>query len=260
MTWLIKWLVPLDLHHSVNYRLVREISQDFKTDLRYQSTALKALQEAAEAYLVSLFEDTNLCAIHAKRITIMPKDMQLARRLRGERAWSFLCRKKVSTKLLFVCLLSLQNKKRFQKEIWHSWMPACWTAFLSNMQGPFAKKTFFFFLFSKGSLELFVFFFFFEAAACLRYLCGNQKIWRQVRGLFQCQQLQRCKAKECDNWLQNRIVLRNSWLCRGCFSNVTFVKIRLWKSLRNISGNVFGQDVSHLLFWWRPNGGFSKIS
>jgi histone H3 len=43
------------------------------------------LQEAAEAYLVGLFEDTNLCAIHAKRVTIMPKDIQLARRIRGER-------------------------------------------------------------------------------------------------------------------------------------------------------------------------------
>ena len=53
---------------------------------RFQSTAIGALQEAAEAYLVSLFEDTNLCAIHAKRVTIMPKDIQLARRIRGERA------------------------------------------------------------------------------------------------------------------------------------------------------------------------------
>ena len=67
-------------------RLVREISQDFKAELRFQSTALLALQEAAEAYLVGLFEDTNLCAIHAKRVTIMPKDVQLARRIRGERA------------------------------------------------------------------------------------------------------------------------------------------------------------------------------
>ncbi|RWW50390.1 hypothetical protein BHE74_00043346 [Ensete ventricosum] len=67
-------------------RLVREIAQDFKTDLRFQSTAVAALQEAAEAYLVGLFEDTNLCAIHAKRVTIMPKDIQLARRIRGERA------------------------------------------------------------------------------------------------------------------------------------------------------------------------------
>jgi histone H3 len=66
-------------------RLVREIAQEFKTDLRFQSSAVLALQEASEAYMVGLFEDTNLCAIHAKRVTIMPKDMQLARRIRGDR-------------------------------------------------------------------------------------------------------------------------------------------------------------------------------
>jgi histone H3 len=67
-------------------RLVKEIAQDFKNDLRFQGTAILALQEASEAYLVSLFEDTNLCAIHAKRVTIMPRDIQLARRIRGERS------------------------------------------------------------------------------------------------------------------------------------------------------------------------------
>jgi histone H3 len=68
-------------------RLVREVAQDMKTDgVRFQSHALMALQEASEAYLTSLFEDTNLCAIHAKRVTIMPKDMQLARRIRGDRS------------------------------------------------------------------------------------------------------------------------------------------------------------------------------
>jgi histone H3 len=67
-------------------RLVREIAQDMARDLRFQSNAVLALQEASEAYLVGLFEDTNLCAIHAKRVTIMPKDIQLARRIRGERA------------------------------------------------------------------------------------------------------------------------------------------------------------------------------
>ena len=66
-------------------RVVREIAQQFKSDLRFQSQAVLALQEASEAYLVGLFEDTNLCAIHAKRVTIMPKDMQLARRIRGEK-------------------------------------------------------------------------------------------------------------------------------------------------------------------------------
>ena len=67
-------------------RLVRKIAQEFKQDLRFQNSAIGALQEAAEAYIVRLFEDTNLCAIHAKRITIMPKDIQLARCIRGERA------------------------------------------------------------------------------------------------------------------------------------------------------------------------------
>lgn len=67
-------------------RLVREIAIGMKWDIRFQSTAMLALQEASEAYLIGLFEDTNLCAIHAKRVTIMPKDIQLARRIRGERA------------------------------------------------------------------------------------------------------------------------------------------------------------------------------
>ncbi|KAM0841575.1 hypothetical protein ACQ4PT_058923 [Festuca glaucescens] len=62
-------------------RLVREITQDFKTDLRFQSSAVSALQEATEAYLVGLFEGTNLCAIHAKCVTIMPKDIQREPRL-----------------------------------------------------------------------------------------------------------------------------------------------------------------------------------
>lgn len=65
-------------------RLVREISQQFWRDYRFQSNAVLALQEASEAYLTQLFEDTLLCAIHAKRKTVMCKDMQLARRIRGE--------------------------------------------------------------------------------------------------------------------------------------------------------------------------------
>jgi histone H3 len=59
-------------------RLVREVAQEFKSDCRFQSTAVLALQEASEAYLIGLFEDTNLCAIRVKRVTIMPKDMMLA--------------------------------------------------------------------------------------------------------------------------------------------------------------------------------------
>ncbi|KAK1733506.1 histone H3 [Skeletonema marinoi] len=65
-------------------RLVREIQYGMtRQPYRWQGSAILALQEAAEAHLVGLFEDTNLCAIHSKRVTIMPKDMQLARRIRG---------------------------------------------------------------------------------------------------------------------------------------------------------------------------------
>jgi histone H3-like centromeric protein A len=67
-------------------RQVREVALQFQPtaeELRWQSQAILALQEAAEAFLVHLFEDTNLCAIHAKRVTIMQKDIQLARRIRG---------------------------------------------------------------------------------------------------------------------------------------------------------------------------------
>ena len=67
-------------------RLVRKIAQDLgKMNMRFQSGAIMALQEASEAYLVGLLEDSNLCAIHAKRVTIMLKDIQLARRIREER-------------------------------------------------------------------------------------------------------------------------------------------------------------------------------
>jgi histone H3 len=67
-------------------RLVREICDDYKTDIRWQKSAMAALQEASEAYIVGLYEDTNLCALHAKRVTVRSQDMQLARRIRGERA------------------------------------------------------------------------------------------------------------------------------------------------------------------------------
>nr|CAB3494696.1 unnamed protein product [Digitaria exilis] len=62
------------------------LDQMNNSDMRFQSHAVLALQEAEEAYLVGLFEDTNLCAVHAKRVTIMSKDIQLARRIRGERS------------------------------------------------------------------------------------------------------------------------------------------------------------------------------
>lgn len=65
-------------------RLVREIQLGMtRQPYRWQGSAILALQEASEAHLVALFEDANLCAIHGKRVTIMPKDMQLARRIRG---------------------------------------------------------------------------------------------------------------------------------------------------------------------------------
>ena len=73
------------MSNHYRFSLVREIAQDFKTGLQFEANALIALQEVAEAYLLSLFEDTNLCGIHAKRVTIMSKDIQLARRIRGER-------------------------------------------------------------------------------------------------------------------------------------------------------------------------------
>merc|ERR1711924_133172 len=66
-------------------RLVREIAEPCgETEKKFQSQALMALQEASESFMVSMFEDSNLCALHAKRVTIMPKDMILARRIRGD--------------------------------------------------------------------------------------------------------------------------------------------------------------------------------
>ena len=74
-TELLIWKLPFS-------RLVHEIAQEVgKTDMRFQGSTIICLQEAAEAFLVSPLEDANLCAIHAKRVTIMPKDVQLARRI-----------------------------------------------------------------------------------------------------------------------------------------------------------------------------------
>ena len=67
-------------------QLAAKVAQGIKADLRFQESALLAIQEASEVYLVDLFADANLCAIHAKRVTLFPKDMQLARRIRGERS------------------------------------------------------------------------------------------------------------------------------------------------------------------------------
>ena len=66
-------------------RVVRDIAHDLDHTLRFQNQALFAVQEAAEAYLVGLFEDANLCCLHAKRVTCNDKDLKLARRIRGDR-------------------------------------------------------------------------------------------------------------------------------------------------------------------------------
>lgn len=63
-------------------RLAREITQSFKSNMQFQVNSLEALHEAAENFIVGLMEDANLCAIHAKRVTVMPRDIQLAMRLR----------------------------------------------------------------------------------------------------------------------------------------------------------------------------------
>ena len=65
-------------------QLVREIAQQMREGLRFQSAAVLALQEAGEAFLVGLLEQANICTIHTKRVTIMLKDIQLAQRIRGD--------------------------------------------------------------------------------------------------------------------------------------------------------------------------------
>jgi len=67
-------------------RLVRDIAQQLRPDVRMQPEALQAMQHSLEHYIVSVFEDSNLSSLHAKRVTVMAKDVQLAQRLRGERA------------------------------------------------------------------------------------------------------------------------------------------------------------------------------
>jgi histone H3 len=67
-------------------RLLREVAQSQKEGLRWSASAVAAVQEATESYIISLLSDANLCALHTRRVTAMPRDLQLARRLRGERA------------------------------------------------------------------------------------------------------------------------------------------------------------------------------
>lgn len=65
-------------------RLVKSISFNIDPEIRFQHQAILALQEATESFLIGFFEDANLCAIHAKRVTLMHKDLLLARRIRGD--------------------------------------------------------------------------------------------------------------------------------------------------------------------------------
>ena len=83
--WRYQKSTDLLIHKLPFQCLVHEILQGFGVGFRVTPAMMKALQEAAEVYLVQLLEDLNLCAIHAKRITIQPKDIQLVRRIRGER-------------------------------------------------------------------------------------------------------------------------------------------------------------------------------
>ena len=77
-TGLLIWKLPFS-------QLVHEIALEVgRYDLHFQGSAIICLQEAAESYIVGLMEDANLCTIHAKRVTIMPKDIQLAHRIWGE--------------------------------------------------------------------------------------------------------------------------------------------------------------------------------
>ena len=83
-----QWSTDLLIRKLPFQRLVREIAEEYSTgekSCKFTLSALLALQESSENYIVGFFEDTNLIAIHAKRVTIMPKDMQLARRIRGDR-------------------------------------------------------------------------------------------------------------------------------------------------------------------------------
>ena len=76
--------MELLIHKQPFSHLVCEIAQDFKTDFKFQNSAIIALQKAGEAYILGLFKDTNMCTIHTKHVTIMPKDIQLAHHIWGE--------------------------------------------------------------------------------------------------------------------------------------------------------------------------------
>ena len=83
--WWYQKSTDLLIRRAPFQQVIYEIMWGFRNDLRIQAAAIKGLQEAAEAYLVGLFEDSNLCAIHARQVTIMPRDVQLTKRICGER-------------------------------------------------------------------------------------------------------------------------------------------------------------------------------
>jgi histone H3 len=97
-------------------RLVRDIAgQCGGPGIRFQSQAVVAMQEAAEAYIVGLFEDTNLCCIHAKRVTVQQKDMVLARRIRGDRHYDFVDRMPQDPHEVHLQLPYTNNKKNWEQ-------------------------------------------------------------------------------------------------------------------------------------------------
>ena len=73
------------IHRLPFARLVKEITLNFQYSFQWQSVALEAMQYASEDYIVGLMEDANLSALHARRVTVMPKDIKLARRIRGDK-------------------------------------------------------------------------------------------------------------------------------------------------------------------------------
>merc|ERR1711959_499616 len=97
-------------------RLVRNICANIDSDLRFQAQGLLALQEAAEAYMVGIFEDSNLCCIHANRVTVQKKDMELARRIRGDANHDYINRDQSSAAEVFY-QLPYANKKEGEAEL-----------------------------------------------------------------------------------------------------------------------------------------------
>ena len=80
----IRWhqkLVELLIHKLPFQRLIRGIAQNFKMDLQFRANAIMAIQEATDTYFITLFDDTNLAAIHAKKVTILQKDIQIVTRI-----------------------------------------------------------------------------------------------------------------------------------------------------------------------------------